>query len=291
MKSRRAFVDPVTLAVVAGVALGIFVGSWKPLAMFRKPPPTEQLTALQAKLEAQQLFAIDAAKSAETAKRLEREKLEAQVRAAQQDNEGTIAALWAIKPYAQTPETKLAAKMAQRVSLKLAAAIGKLPPEQQEAMVELIQQALSEKQEEVEAANVKLAALDASFRDLTAKRNELMAQIPILTEEARKSNARAIETASQVAAKTEEVKKWAVTADKALRESGSFTDSIKKVTYLLIGGYLFFTIVLPGLIKHLNPDNPLKGLLRDASGYLTSPLLYHDARKKIPEALATEPPK
>lgn len=290
MRSRKGVVDPVTLSVLCALALGYVLGGWKPLAIFKKEPPTKQLTEMQAKLDAQQAAAKQAAADAEAAKQAERKQLEGQVRAAQMDNEGVVATLKTIKPAAQTMETRLAAKMAQRVSLKLATAIGRLPPEQQEAMVELIQQALSDKQEEIDAANSKLAALDADFKAITAKRDELLVQIPILTEEARKSNARAIETQAAVKAKTEEVKTWAEKTNAALKENGSLTAQIEKLAYWLVGGYLFFTIVLPGIIKHLDGSNPLKHLLRDVSGYLTAPALYHDAKAKIKEALYTEPP-
>ena len=290
IRSRKGFVDPVTLVLVAGIAVGYVLGGWKPLAVFKKEPPTKQLAEAQAKLDAQQAAAKQAAADAEAAKVSERVKLESQVRLAQMDNEGVVATLKTIKPAAQTMETRLAAKMAQRVSLKLATAIGKLPEEQQEAMIELIQQALSDKQEEVDAANAKLAALDADFKAITAKRDQLLVQIPILESEAAKSNAMALKTQAEVKAKTEEVKTWAEKTNAALKENGSLSAQITKLVYWLVGGYLFFTIILPGIIKHLDGSNPLKNMLRDVSGYISSPALYHDAKAKIKEALYTEPP-
>jgi hypothetical protein len=290
MRSRRGVIDPVTLSVLCALALGYVLGGWKPMAMFKKEPDTKKLTEMQAKLEVQQVAAASALAAVEASKKEERERLEAQVRSAQLDNEGTVAALSAIKPTQQSMETRLAAKMAQRVSLKLATAIGKLPSEQQEAMIELIQQALSDKQEEVDAANAKLAALDADFKAITAKRDELLVQIPILEANAAKSNAIALKTQAEVKAKTEEVKTWAEKTNAALKENGSLSSNLEKLVLWAVGGYLFFTIILPGIVKHLASDNPLKGTLRNISGYLTSPMLFHDAKAKIEEALYTEPP-
>jgi hypothetical protein len=290
MKSRRAFADPVTLYLLAGLAAGIVVGSWKPLNAFKKPPPTAQLTELQGKLDAALVQAAAAAQAAETAKMAERAKLEEQIHAAQADNEGTVASLKRVPPAAQTPEVKLASRFANRVSLKLALTVGALPRDQQEAMVDLVEQALSDKQAEVDAANVKLAQMDADFKATTAQRDALRVEIPKLTERATKAEEQAKAVQSEVTAMTDKVKTWADKADTALRESGSLWGSVKKAVWLIGGGYVFLVFILPGIVKHLAPENPFKGLLRDASGYLSSPMLYHDAKAKIKEALYTPAP-
>jgi hypothetical protein len=277
------FIDPLTLVLIGGLAAGYVLGGWKPLNVFKKKPETAQLTKLQADLAKTQADAEAARIAAETAKVAEREKLEAQVRSAQQDNLGAVTALKKVPSNHQTPEVKLASRMAQRVSLKLATAIGALPAEQQEAMVELIEQALSDKQAEVDLANQKLAALDAEFKAVTGEREKLKAEIPKLTERATKAEETAKEVQSEVTAKTEEVKTWANKADAALRENGGLWSNLKKGALLLFLIWGGITFILPGLVKHLASDNPLKGLLRDATGYLSSPLLYHDAKKKLKE--------
>ena len=286
----RGFIDPVTLALVGGLALGIVVGGWKPLAIFRKKPETAALTALQGELDKAHAQAKIALAAAEAAKLAEREKLEAQVRAAQTENEGALAALKKVEPTHQTPAVKLATRFANRVSLKLAVAIGRLPQDQQDAVVELVDQALSDKQSEVDEANRKLAALDADFKALTGEREKLKAEIPKLTERAVKAEERAVAVQSEVTAKVEEVKTWANKADAALRENGSLWESVKKVAWVLGGGYVFLVFILPGIVKHMATENPFKGVLRDVSGFLTSPMLYLDGKKKIKEALYTTPP-
>ena len=283
MRNHRGFVDPVTLYVLAGLAAGIFVGSWKPLNMFRKPPPTQQLTELQAKLDAQQAEGARVLRELEAAKLAERAKLEAQIRSAQQDNAGTVAALAKVKPSSLSPEVKLASRMAQRVTLKLAAAIGRLPQEEQDAMVDLIDQALSDKQSEVDEANRKLAEMDDKFRLTTKERDSLKMQAEVLLKESAESKKAIEETQRAVTTKTEEVKAWANKFFAADQANGSLWSSIERVIFIVGGIIAFFMFGIPAIVKHLESDNPLKSVLRDANGYFLNPLTYHDAKKKLAE--------
>lgn len=287
--------SPVLLYILAGFFVGNVTGAWHPLATFGKKPPVQQLTELQAQLTAQQQAAAEAAKQAEAAKVAEREKLEKQVRSAQLDNLGASTALKKVPKEHQTPEVKLAGSMVDRTGFKLGAAIGKLPPEEQQAMVDLIEELLSGKQTEVDAANLKLAQLDSDFKALTAQRQALEAQIPLLTQRAAKAEETVQATQQKVTVATNEVKAKAEALFKAAEESGSLWNAIKLGVgaVILLGlGYGFLAFILPGVVKHMAPDNPMKNMLRDASGYLTAPLLYSDAKKKIAEALLTPvPPK
>lgn len=278
LRCRRGVADPVTLVLIVGLGLGYVFGSWKPLAKFRKKPPTEELSKLQADLAKVQADAEAARVAAEVAKTQERQALEAQIRAAQADNVGTQTAL---KKAPDSPEVRLASRMAQRVSLKLATAIGKLPADQQEAMIELVEQALSDKQSEVDAANAKLAALDADFKAVTGEREALKAEIPKLTQRALKAEGEAKAVQAEVNVKTEEVKTWANKADAALRENGGLWDTLKKGALLLVGAYAFLAFGLPAIVKVMASDNPVKPMLRDLSGYLLNPVLHHDAKRKI----------
>ena len=277
------FADPLTLVLIGGLAIGYVLGGWKPLAAFKKKPETAALTQLQADLAKVQAEAEKARLAAEAAKVAERQALEAQVRAAQQDNLGTVTALEKVPANHQTPEVKLAARMAQRVSLKLTAAIGRLPAEQQDAMIDLIQQALSDKQGEVDEANRKLAALDAEFKAVTGEREQLKAEIPKLTQRAVKAEETAKEVQAKVTEKTEEVKTWANKTSEALRENGSLLSNLKKGALLLFLIWGGITFILPGIVKHLSTDNPFKGIIRDVAGFLSSPMLYWDAKKKLKE--------
>lgn len=264
------------------------MAGWKPLyGLFGKKPPVQQLTELQAKLDAQQQAAVQAAKDAEAVKVAERLKLEGQIRLAQGD---ALGAELALKKAPPTPEIRLAQRMTQRVTLKLATAIGALPPEQREAMVELIEQALSDKQWEVDAANAKLAALDEQFKATTKARDALQQQIPVLEEQARRMAEKAAETQGLVTVKTNEVKTWAEKTQAALAENGSLWSNIKRGVLFLGVVYAFLAFGLPAIVKHLATGNPLKSVLRDVSGYTLNPLMHLDAKHKIAEALYTPVP-
>jgi phage shock protein A len=267
-RSRKGIVDPVTLAAIVGIAIGTVFGSWRPLARFKKPPPTEQLSKLQADLDKAQADAKIAAEAAEAAKVAERAKMEAQIRSAQQDALGAETALKRVPPNLQTPEVKLAARMTQRVSLKLATAIGALPKDQQEAMVELIEQALSDKQAEVDEASRKLASLDSDFKAITGERAKLLAQIPKLEERAAKAEETAKAVQSQVTLTTNLVKQKANELFAASQESSSLGNAIKGLVGLLAFlflGWVFLAFIIPALLKYM-PANHFKTALRDVSG-------------------------
>jgi len=284
--NRKGIIDPVTLVLIVGLGAGFVLGSWKPLNWLKKKPDTAQLTSLQAELAKAQADSAKAAKEAEEAKVAERKKLEEQVRAAQVDNAGTIAAL-AKSP--KSPETKLASRMALRVDLKLGTAIGRLPEADRQAMIELIEQALSDKQAEVDEANRKLAAMDSDFKATTADRDALLVAIPKLQERAVKAEETAKNRQSEVTEATEKVKKQAERLYQAEMESGSLWDSVKKGVLLLGAIYMTLAFGLPAIVKHLTPDNPFKSVLRDVNGYFLNPLTYHDAKTKL-TALNTQPP-
>ena len=272
-------IEAIVVAAVLGVAAKL--AGWKPLEFFRPKPPTAQLTELQIKMEQQAKAAEQARKDAAFATAVERAKLEAQIRAAQTDAAGTEAAISKIKT--ASPESALAARMAKRVSLKLAAAIGALPEADRAAIVELIEQALSEKQEEVDAAMSRLAQADDDFRRVSAEREAAKADAAAKAEAARLAQLAAVAARSAVTAKTDEVKTWADKHDAAERKAGSLTASLNRVLFwaaILAGAYLFLAYVLPGLLKHMD-DSPIKRSLRNVSGYALSPLLYHDAKKKL----------
>lgn len=280
--NRRAFADPVTVVLILGLGAGFVLGSWKPLNRFKPKPDTAQLTHLQAELTAAQQVASKAETDKQAAIVAERSRLEAQVRAAQTDNVGTETALKRVAN--PSAEVRLASRMAQRVSLRLATAIGRLPEDQQEAMVELIEQALSDKQSEVDSANRKLETMDRDFKAITSAREKLKAEIPKLAERAAKAEKTVLEVQSEVTAKTEQVKKVADKLYQADMANGSLLSGVKKGAVLLIGIYLFISVILPGFVKHLDSGNPAKKVLRHISGYLASPLLYHDAAKKLESA-------
>lgn len=286
--SMRGAVDLLVVMFVAGLAAGVFAGNWNPFyRLLGKEPPTAQVTALQAQLVIAGHDANAKAAQVAAAKDDERAKLESQIRAAQQDNVGASEALNRVPAEHRTAETSLAAAMTQRVSLKLAAAIGKLPSDQQAAMVVLITQALSEKQSEVDEATRKLAARDQDFTALSAVRDQLVrVTIPALEQQAQSAQKHAAEVAGKLTEKTNLVKEWADAKFESDAKSRTLSASLDRVWHyaLWLGGiWAFLAFVLPGLIKHMEAGR-IKNALRDTSGFALNPLLYWDARKKIKSA-------
>ena len=271
-------IDPVTLSVLCALGLGYVLGGWKPLAMFKQKPPTAQLTELQSKLEQQTKAAEQAKIAAEQAKIAERAKLESQVRSAQLDNAGTVAALTKAP---QSPEVILGLRMANRVGFKLGTAIGKLPEAEQQEIISMIEELLSNQQAEIAKGEAKLAALDSRFQAVTAERTQLQAQIPILAQKAQKAEEQAAITSQKVTEKTAEVKKWADKTYMAEQASGTLMASVERLGMILVIAYVVIVFILPGITKHLDPTNPFKGYLRSFAGYLSSPLLFHDAKSKL----------
>lgn len=285
---RKGVADPLTLTLVALVALGagVFGTSFKPLEFLRPKPPTEELTKLQSRLVQVQAEVVQVRQEKDVAVAAERAKLEQELRSAQGDNLGSITALNKVPAQHKTAEVKLATSMANRVSLKLTAAIGALSKEEQEAMITLIDQALSEKQTDIDEATRKLAERDAEFKQVMAEREVIRAQIPVLLAKVEKAEEITKVVQDRVIEKTDEVKAIAIKLDEEKRTSGSLKGAAEKAfSWVLwaIGGWVFLTIVLPGIVKHLPEGTSLKSFLRGTSGLLTSPLLYLDASAKINE--------
>ena len=294
LRTARGVVDPVTLTLVAAIALaaGVFGTSWKPFEFLKPKPPTVELSKAQADLAAANAAAEKARQDAAAANAAERAKLEAQIRAAQQDNAGTQAALERVPSAHKTPEVKLAESMALRVDLKLAAAIGKLPDAERNAMVELVALALSGKQAEIDEANRRLAERDAAFAELTIKREADQRAAQAAKEQAAAAEAHAASVQGKVTDLTDKVKASADKLDAKDREAGGFAASAQKAWNVIIGlvcAYGFLAYVLPGIIKHMD-DSKIKRALRDVSGFTLNPLLYLDAKAKLLSAAGPAAP-
>lgn len=284
MRSRRGTIG-VDLLLIAGVALavGVFAGGWKPLQLFKPKPPTAQLTQLQADLAKAQAEAdaLRAAKAA--AEQAEREKQVEQVRYAQEMLSGATESLSRQPVEHRTAQTQLASDLMKRSDFALGLAIGALPADKQREILRIVDQALSGVEAERQAALEALAAKDAELRVVTSERDAVKAELPKLAAKVSAAEAKAQQTQAAVTAKTEEVKTWANLKDAAERKAGSFAAQIDRIWRTIVwiaATWAFLAYVLPGLIKHLNAG-PLKNVLRDVSGYATSPLLYADAKKKI----------
>lgn len=291
---RRASIDPFTLVFIGGMAAGVFLGNWDPIYKLRgKEPPTKQVAAAQAELAKATAEAQAREDALNQAAAAERQALEQQVQAAQQDNVGTVEALKRVPAEHATAEVKLAAAMAQRVSIKLARAIGNLPADQQDAMILLIEQALSEKQAEVDEAYRKLAERDAAFAKLSDERDHLNAVvIPAIRQDKAAADARAAELAEKVNEATGSLAVWAKEKYAAEAKARGFQATFDKLIRMSLwgaGAYVFIIFILPGIVKHMQSGR-FKNTLRDLNGYVANPLTYHDAKRKLNDLKAPSDP-
>ena len=285
VKNSKGAIDILVVVFLAGMASGVFASSWNPFyKILNKKPPTEQVAVVQQQLEAAQLAAKAQEAQLKTANAQERALLESEVQSAQQDNEGTVEALKRVSPEHATAEVNLAKAMAQRVSFKLAMAIGDLPADQKSSMILLIDQALSEKQSEVDEANRKLAQRDKDFLALSKQHEEVVTKvIPALEKKTEQANGRVDELSNELAAKTGTLAQWAKDKFNSDAEKSGLRASLDRMFYWIfwaVGGYLFLAYVLPGIVKHLK-SGKFKNFLRDVSGFILNPLLHLDAKKKI----------
>jgi hypothetical protein len=184
LRSRRATVLVEVLVIVALGLTGAKLAGWKPSLWFKKkPPPTAQVTQLQAdlaKAEAQ-LEAVAAAQAAALAE--ERAKQDEQVRRAQQFTAGAADALRRVPGEHRVPEVLVAADLTGRAELALGLAIGGLPPEHQREILRIVDQLLSGKQADLEAARAALAEIEGEVRTLAQERDTLRDQAKALGRE------------------------------------------------------------------------------------------------------------
>lgn len=280
----RAAVDPVSLVLIVVLGLGAAkLAGWKPLAIFAKKPPTEQVTKLQADLEKAkaELAAADAAKRAADA--AERDRQEEQVRWSQQMTAGAADALTRQPAEHRTPETQLAADLLARANFGLAAALGSLPRDKQAEIITIVDRALSAVQADRDAALAALQAKDRELHAVTLEREQIKAQIPVLAARLETKDATVREVEARLNLKTSEVLTYAAKASEKERDAGSLSSALNRLLKIVIGAscvWAFLAYVLPLLLKLMRPGRT-KNLLRDVTGYATGGLLYHDAKKKL----------
>jgi predicted nucleic acid-binding Zn-ribbon protein len=294
LRSQRGVIDPLTLGLVLGLAGGIFFGKWAPLSFLKPKPPTAQLTALQADLDKAKADTAAKEKALAAAHDAEHAKLMAQLTAAQQFTEGAANALGRAPAASISPEVRVGASLLLRGNLRLQTAIGRLPADLQEEIVTIIDQMLSADAAELAKAQAALAAKDADFKQVTAEREAIKAQIPVLTAQAQKAEAAKTQLETAVTTKTEQVKQAADALDAKAREAGSLSGALTSLWHWILAGacaYVFLAFILPG-ITGVMQSGPLKNTLRNVSGYLLNPIHHQDAKTTIDQLkTAVIPPK
>jgi Skp family chaperone for outer membrane proteins len=270
------------LIVVIGLG-GATLAGWKPLQIFRKKPPTEQVTALQAELARAQAQ-LEATRAAEAAAlQAERERQVEQVRRAQQFTAGAAESLRRVPAAHRVPEVLTAADLTGRAELALGLAIGGLPAEQQREILRIVDQLLSGRTADLEAARQALAAIEADVRTLARERDTLRAAAAELGREKAQLTAQVHTVRADLDAKVGEVVKIADELDRTTRERGSLGATVNRllrIGALLVALWLFLGWGAAPMLKLMKPGR-FKNFLRDVIGYLTSGFLHHDAKRKI----------
>jgi multidrug efflux pump subunit AcrA (membrane-fusion protein) len=272
--------DAGILILAAALLLG---GKFEVPAFLQKKPQTEQLQRAQAELD--KAKAAQAAAEAQLAavRAAEQARAATQLGYAHQFAYGTREVLASIPADEQTAKVKLASDLSARTVAGLEAYHGALAPELKAEMTGMIAQALSAVQAERDAYKAALAERDAQLRTATTERLQLAQKVTELDATVKVKTAETAAIQATVETKTAEVVKYANDAAAEKRRAGSldaYAGRLLRGALLIAGIYLFVSFGLPGLIKHLDAG-PLKTALRNVSGYLTAPLLFHDAKKKL----------
>lgn len=227
----RGVIPVVVLYVLGALALTQSVPNWRVTNIFAKGPQTAELRAAQASAAKAQAEAVAAQARYEAALREQKAKTLQQVQYSQQMVSGVPVAL-ARAP--QTPEVVFASGLAKRAATGLAAAIGDLPADKQAEIAFLVDQALSAKQVEVDAAKAALAIKDKELTITTAAKQVIEAKLPMLEQQAKAADAKAVAAEGVVLVKTNEVATYAEKAATKEKEAGSLGTLVDKLWHVLL---------------------------------------------------------
>jgi hypothetical protein len=220
----------ILIYVVAALGLTQLVPNWRVGNLFAKGPATKELRAAQEAAAKAKLEAEEAKSKYEKALIDERTKTVQQSQYSQQMVHGIPIAL-ARAP--QTPEVVFATGLAKRASTGLAAAIGELPPDKQSEISFLVEQALSAKQAEVDAALAALAAKDKELAVTTAEKKVIEAKFPVLEQQAKAAEIKAVAAERWSSLKTNEVAVYAEKAAEKEAENGSLGHLVQKLFWAI----------------------------------------------------------
>ena len=270
MKSARGVIAAVWLLVLAGVAVFALVPSWHLPSFLQRKPATRQLTQAETDLAASKVALAVAQAKLDAATAAEAQKTHDQASYAQQMLAGVPVAL---SRAPKSPEVDLAASLANRAQVGLAAAIGDLPADKQAEIEKIVVEALSAKQAEVDAANLALKNKDSELNAAISAKTALEGQIPPLlaTVEADKASVGA--KTALVAEKTAEVANYADQAAQEKAKAGSldaYASGLFRI--LLIVGilYLVIHVVLPSLAAEFPAASWLTDIYRFATSLTSS---------------------
>jgi hypothetical protein len=256
MKSLRSTSGEVTLILLGVLGLAALLGWSKPWKLLSKQPPTAQLDQANRDLAIAKARAADAEAQLAAAQAQERKKQEDQVRYSQTM---LVGAGSVIHRAPQSPEVQVAGSLVDRATVGLTAAIGELPDDQRTAILAAVDAALAAKDHEIETLNLQVKNLDAGLKETSSERDQLKAEVPLLTESKKAADARAGVAEKLRDSLSEEVKTYA--ASKAAEEqksmglagllNGARTTVIVLLAIIILGAVAYYGIhfALPSLAQ------------------------------------------
>lgn len=245
----RGVIPVIVLYVLGGLALTQLVPNWRLPALFARKPPMVELAKAEAALATARADATAAEAKLKAALLAEQAKTADQLRYSQQMTSG---ARLAVAKAPVSAEVTLAAGLLDRAVKGLSAAIGDLPADRQAEIAQIVNDALSAKQAEVDAARAQLAIRDRDLATATSAKTALEAQIPVFQAEAKTASDKAEAAQGVVATKTAEVVAYATKAAEKEQEAGSVGALLHKfviVAAVLAVLYILIHFVLPNLAQ------------------------------------------
>lgn len=271
-RKQRGAVQYGVIAALAGAVWIASMAGIKLPAFLQPKPKTEQLSqtqtelakarAAQAEAEAR-LAQIQAQRDATVAKQLDY---------AQQMNAGAVLALGRIAPGQVTPEVKLASELSQRAQAGLDAARGRLPPEAQKEIEQLVAQALSAKSAEVEAYKLTIAEKDKALSVSIQQKAALEAVIPSLKADAEVAKAKTGTFEAKADMLVKQVADYADQKAKESAEAGSWRAYFWLAVKIAVGLallYFFVHFMLP-LLSQSYPGSRVLSWLSNAARNVTT---------------------
>jgi len=232
-------------------------------ALLQPKPPTAQLDKADAELRQAQAELATTQKALNDAKTKEDKATHDQTQYSQGMVSGAKQALAQVPPEHQTPEVKLAANLIDRADHGLVLAIGRLPEDQQAEMTLLVNEALSQKQAQIDAAYTALALKDKSLQDTTTAKLALEKQIPVLAAQVETKSAQVSAADARKEDAIAVAKQWIIKKAQADEEAGSFKGyfiDVCCVLFIFIIGYVLVHICFPSLAQEFPNNNLLVGL-------------------------------
>ncbi len=262
----------ILLYILGAAALTQLVPNWRVTHLFEKGPQTKQLKEAQDAAAKAKADAEAAESRYQTALADQKAKTVAATQYSQQMIAGVPVALGRAQ---QSPEVIFAASLAKRAASGLSVAIGDLPADKQAEIAFIVEQALSAKQAEVDAARAALAIKDKELSDTKEAKQVIEAKLPVLEQQAKSAEAKAVAADAQVMVKTSAVAAYAEKAAAKEEEAGSLGTLVTKLLWVIgicAALYVFAHFMLPSLAQEFPAASRLVAFNKTVKSLVSSHL-------------------